>query len=398
MSDQYDAIVAGHICLDIIPDLSGSTLEQFRRTFAPGKLLQVGSAALGTGGPVSNVGLALHKLGIDVRLMGKVGDDTFGQIIRQIVASTDPHLADGMVTDASVGSSYTIVVNPPGVDRYFLHSPGANDTFVADDVRYDLLQQARLFHFGYPPLMRRMFEDDGLELIEIFRRAKQTDVTTSLDMALPDPSAPAGRANWIAILRATLPYVDIFLPSIEEILFMLRRETFDELERSAGSHGIVSAITPQLLSDVSAELMDDGAKIVGLKLGNRGFYLRTAGEQRLASMGRGRPADLSTWANRELWTSCFQADVVGTAGSGDATIAGFLTALLRDLPPEQAVTAAVAVGACNVEAADTLSGIQPWDDTLRRVADGWPRYRMIMQTPGWRFDEANGLWQRIFEE
>ena len=109
-------------------------------------------------------------------------------------------------------------------------------------------------------------------------------------------------------------------------------------------------------------------------------------------MGRGRPADLSAWANRELWSPCFQADVVGTAGSGDATIAGFLTALLRDLPPEQAVTAAVAVGACNVEAADTLSGIQPWDATLRRVADGWPRYRMIMQTPGWRFDEANGLW------
>ena len=107
--------------------------------------------------------------------------------------------------------------------------------------------------------------------------------------------------------------------------------------------------------------MDLGAKIVGLKLGNRGFYLRTAGEQVLVSMGRGRPADLSAWANRELWSPCFQADVVGTAGSGDATIAGFLTALLHKLPPEQAVTAAVAVGACNVEAADTLSGIQPWD-------------------------------------
>ena len=72
MPDQYDAIVAGHICLDIIPDLSGSTLEQFRRTFVPGRLVQVGSATLGTGGAVSNVGLALHKLGLDVRLMGKV--------------------------------------------------------------------------------------------------------------------------------------------------------------------------------------------------------------------------------------------------------------------------------------------------------------------------------------
>jgi sugar/nucleoside kinase (ribokinase family) len=65
--------------------------------------------------------------------------------------------------------------------------------------------------------------------------------------------------------------------------------------------------------------------------------------------------------------------VVGTAGSGDATIAGFLAAFLRDMTPEEAVTMAVAVGACNVEAADTLSGIRPWDETLRRVAAGWPR-------------------------
>ena len=73
---------------------------------------------------------------------------------------------------------------------------------------------------------------------------------------------------------------------------MLRRETFDELERSAGSHGIVSVITPQLLSDVSAELLDQGARIVGLKLGNRGFYLRTAGEQR-AGIDGPRPSSRS---------------------------------------------------------------------------------------------------------
>ena len=80
-------------------------------------------------------------------------------------------------------------------------------------------------------------------------------------------------------------------------------------------------------------------------------------------MDRARPTDIAAWADRELWAPCFQADVVGTAGSGDATIAGFLSALLRDMPPEDAVNAAVAVGACNVEAADTLSGVRPWNET-----------------------------------
>jgi hypothetical protein len=84
--------------------------------------------------------------------------------------------------------------------------------------------------------------------------------------------------------------------------------------------------------------------------------------------------------------------VVGTAGSGDSTIAGFLSALLRDLPPAAALTAAVAVGACNVEAADTLSGVRPWDEMLRRVASGWERHELRLDAPGWRFDAVSGLW------
>ena len=89
--------------------------------------------------------------------------------------------------------------------------------------------------------------------------------------------------------------------------------------------------------------------------------------------------------------------MVGTAGSGDATIAGFLSALLRDMTPEQAVNAAVAVGACNVEAADTLSGVRSWDETLRRMAAGWPRRSESVTAPGWRFDDAAWLMDRPTE-
>lgn len=392
MSSSYDAIVAGHLCLDVIPDLSQASPEQFKRSFVPGRLVQVGAASFCTGGPVSNVGLVLHKLGISTGLMGKVGDDVFGQVIRQIIASYDSSLADGMVVDPAVDSSYTIVISPPGIDRYFLHFPGANDTFSAQDVRYELLQEARLLHFGYPPIMRRMYENGGAELTELFRQAKATGVTTSLDMAVPDPASDAGRADWVSILRATLPFVDVFLPSIEEILYMLHRETFDRLEQAAGGHDILPLITPQLLSEVSQDLMTLGVKIVGLKLGYRGFYLRTASRAALASMGRACPSDPAAWADKELWSPCFQANVVGTAGSGDATIAGFLSALLRDLPPEKAVTAAVAVGACNVEAADTLSGVRTWEETMQRVASGWQKHPLTLDAAGWHHDSAYNLW------
>ncbi len=101
-----------------------------------------------------------------------------------------------------------------------------------------------------------------------------------------------------------------------------------------------------------------------------------------------------TWADRELWAPCFKVDVVGTTGSGDATIAGFLTALLRDASPETAMTMAVAVGACNVEAADALSSVRSWEDTARRIAQGWARLPVKIEAPGWQWNDQHQLWER----
>ena len=355
-----DAIVAGHLCLDIIPDLSAHAAGQFDSVFQPGKLINVGAAAISTGGAVSNTGLAMNRLGIDTRLIAKVGSDQLGQVIRQIVISNAPYLADGISASTKTSTSYTVVINPPGSDRIFLHNPGANDDFCADDVRDEDLRDARLFHFGYPPLMARMFADDGAQLTEIFRHVKSLGLTTSLDMALPDPNSAAGHANWRMILKNTLPHVDIFLPSLDEILFMLGRNK-------------KVLLSTQLLTEVSDELLAMGAKMIVLKLGEHGLYLRVASADILQNLGRARPTHPTVWANYENWSPCFQVDVIGTTGAGDATIAGFLAALLRDLPPVEAMDAALAVGACNVEAPDALSGIRSWNDTLQRINAGWVR-------------------------
>ncbi|RME79000.1 MAG: carbohydrate kinase family protein [Chloroflexi bacterium] len=394
MTAQFDAVIAGHLCLDIIPDLSAVSPDRFPTLFQPGQLREIGPATCSTGGAVSNTGLALHILGVPVRLMGKIGDDAFGQVVRRIIDAYDPRLRDGMAVDPQASTSYTLVISPPGIDRLFLHCPGANDTFTAADIRYDLLERARLFHFGYPPLMRQMYRRNGDQLVAVFRQAKATGITTSLDMSLPDPSSPSGQADWPAILRRVLPFVDIFLPSIEEILFMLRPNDYRRMVAQAGSGGILPLVTPGLLTSLGRELLELGVKIAGLKLGDRGFYLCTAGQDALASLGRAGPADLAAWAGRELWAACFQVRVAGATGAGDATIAGFLTAFLRGLPPEEAVTAATAVGACSVEAPDALSGLRPWEDTLDRVRRGWPRRPLTVNAPGWWFNPAYRIWQK----
>ena len=386
-------VVAGHICLDIIPAFrpTGAGIGDILR---PGKLVDVGPAILATGGPVSNTGLALHRLGEPVALMGKVGDDLLGGAVLEILRRQGPELASGMIVAKGVGTSYTVVLSPPGTDRIFLHCPGANDTFCAADIDYGRLPAGGVFHFGYPPLMRRMYEGNGEEVSEIFRRVKARGLTTSLDMARPDPASDAGRADWPAILRAALPHVDIFCPSIDEILFMLDRPRFERMERAAhssaataGTGGGDPGFDGDCLSEIASRLLDMGAALVVLKLGDQGLYLRTS-----ANANRLAVAKDSAWVGRELLSPCFQVDVVGTTGSGDATIAGFLAAMTKGLSPEEAATAATAVGACCCEAADSTSGVRPWGEVQERLRGGWRRREVRVKLDGWHPDLASGLW------
>jgi sugar/nucleoside kinase (ribokinase family) len=389
---QPSAIVAGHICLDIIPNLDFIPSGEFLNLLEPGHLINIGPAVFSTGGAVSNTGLALHVLGIPTRLMGKVGDDSFAQAVLGLVRRFGFGLADGMIVDDSASTSYTFIINPPGIDRIFLHHTGANDTFVPDDIPYDELKDSSLFHFGYPPLMRQMFVNEGVNLVEIFSRAHSTGITTSLDLAFPDPASPSGKANWRRILAATLPHVDIFTPSIDEVLITLHPELYRQFTAQAGASGFMDQITPALLSQLGKELLDMGARLVLIKLGNRGAYLRTADLERFQGMGRACPQDLAAWANVEYWAPCFQVNVAGTTGSGDSTIAGFLAGLLRGQSPAGALTTAVAVGACNVEASDALGGLRSWDATIQRIQAGWPRRSLDVSATGWSWSAQAGLW------
>jgi sugar/nucleoside kinase (ribokinase family) len=314
--------------------------------------------------------------------MGKIGNDSFGRSIQDVLRGYDPTLAEGMVVVPGAVSSYTVVVNIPGTDRMFLHCPGANNSFASADLDRERLAGAALFHFGYPAFMAATYADGGRELIRMYRLVKQAGLTTSLDLGMPDPGGPGGRANWAAILGEVLPDVDIFMPSADELLYALDRERFGEGDNLAAAD----------LSRLGARLLDMGAAIAAVKLGARGMYVRTAAAARLAAMGPGAPQDPAVWAGRELWFPIFREErFAGATGAGDTTIAGFMAALLKGLDPVAAGRFANAVGACNVEAPDALSGIRSWEATWQRIEAGWTTVRFDVPDAGWH-EGAHGIW------
>lgn len=327
-----DILCAGHICLDIIPSLNSGF------QFDPGKLVEVGAATVATGGSVSNTGLALHRLGASVELCGKLGEDAFGSLVQDVVKREGANPSFSIVP--GLQTSYTVVLNPPGEDRMFLHCPGANTEFGADDVSDEAISGTRIVHLGYPPLLQRLYRDAG-EVVRLFARAHAAGAMTSMDMALPDQNSESGDVDWKRWLAEVLPTCDVFTPNSEELTFMLQGHI---------PHNVVNRDQLEDLAEDAGEL---GAKTILLKNGANGLFVRDGDE-----------------SHHE---SCFEVEVVGTTGAGDATTAGFLFALLRGASLAEAARIAAAVGASSVERPDAVSGIPSWETLEARLKSGWKR-------------------------
>jgi len=375
-------VAAGHVCLDVIP-----TIAEMPRLRAS-SLMVAGPAALSTGGAVANVGLALHRLGVPVRLMGKVGDDPFGRVVLDLLRARDAGLADGMIVAPGETTSYSLVFSPPGVDRAFVHCPGANDTFGAGDVGLDGLAGARVFHFGYPPIMRRLYSDGGAELHALLAAVRARGLAISLDVCHPDPQGTAVSVDWPALLARVLPAVDVFEPSLDELGILLGAPAHDPADLAQ-------------LRALARQVLAMGPAVVALKLGDQGLYLRTAPEgDALEHLCGTLSLDPAAWSDREVLSPCFRAEVTGTTGSGDSTIAGLIAALLRGDDPVSAATAATAVGACSVEAPDAASGVRRWTETAARLSAGWARLPVHagLAAHSWRRDPRGTFFDPYTQE
>jgi len=366
-------IAAGHICLDVTPIFPETKVSQLTDILYPGKLLNVGQADVHTGGSVANTGLAMKILGADVTLMGKIGDDAFGGMVRSALDEYDA--GQGLLVGKGESTSYSVILAIPGIDRIFLHNCGANDTYCAEDIPIESLKQADLFHFGYPPLMKSMYVNDGAELVKVMKMAKECGAATSLDFASIDPASAAGKADWEKILKSIMPYVDFMVPSVEELCYMLDKKKFYEWKERAGGRDITEILDPEKdIRPLADRCMEFGAKVLLIKCGVPGMYFRTADEKALEELCSKLDMAVHAWADKEIFERSYKPDkVLSGTGAGDTSIAAFLTAVLEGYTPEDTLHLAAATGASCVEAYDALSGLKSFEELLKKINNGWKK-------------------------
>ena len=367
------AICAGHVCLDITPSIPDTGARRIEDWLRPGKLLDVGAAVVSPGGSVTNTGLCMKKLGVDISLMGKVGNDELGDMLALLFAQYG--VEDSLIRQSGVTTSYSVILAIPGLDRVFLHNSGANHVFFADDIPWDKVEGAALVHFGYPTVMRSMYQNDGEELLALMRRVHEAGAATSLDMSSIDPDSEAGRVDWAKLLERVLPHVDFFEPSVEELCFMLDPETLSNWQRRANGGDVCEVL--RLEEDIlplAERCMALGPKALLLKCGAPGLCFQSADVEALRGIPPRLGLDADAWGGRRFFEASYLPDrVVSGTGAGDTSIGAFLTAVLNGSDPEWAVKLAAATGASCVSKADSLSGIPSLAELEARIRKGWKK-------------------------
>ena len=319
-------------------------------------------ADIHTGGSVANTGTAMKLLGADVRLAGMVGDDDFGKIVREKLKTWGAD--QDMIVSEKANTSYSVVLAIPGMDRIFLHDPGANDEFVSEDVKEELLEGIALFHFGYPPIMKKMYEEEGAELEKLFSAGKRKGGGPCLWIWRPLilPRQPEERTGSV-FLKRVLPLVDFFVPSVEELCFMLNRGLYEEWNRRAAGRDLTEVITWEEVRQLGHRCMELGAGVVLIKCGAPGIYYCTKSREELEELCAKLELSAEDWGGKEGFEESYEPEaLLSGTGAGDTCIAAFLTAVLKGESLEMALKLAAAEGACCVAAYDALGGLKGLDE------------------------------------
>jgi len=361
-------VVAGYLGVDITPGFpAGRSVVPAAELFRPGRLIETAGLGISLGGVVANTGLAMKRFGQRVALMGSVGCDSLGDMVLSNLAAHG--VASGVRRNRRAGTAYGIVISPPGMDRIFFEDPGCNAVFTTRDIDFPTVARSRLFHFGYPPLMEKMVASNGSEMVRLFRRVRRIGVAVSLDMALPDSSGSGGNADWQTILARVLPWVDIFVPSIEEILFMLEPDEYNRLLAAAAGNDMVDMVPQDLFDHLASRILSLGVRVLMIKSGHRGAYIRTGDISGLnASTSLRLPVD--NWSGRSLWADpcpVVARRIKNACGAGDCAVAGFLSAVLGGAGIEKAARYAMLAGRDNLYGSDAISGLRGWETMTRSI-------------------------------
>lgn len=281
-----------------------------------GKTPKVGETVLGSGfseipgGKGANQAVAIGRLGGQVSMIGRVGEDAFGKALLDNLKANSVDTAYVETCRGTATGLAMIMVNEDG-DNSIVVIPGANFELAAGDMDERSLE-------GRKYLLAQL--ETPIETIEeAFVLAKEKGLTTVLN---PAPARELG--------DRLIKHTDILVPN----------ET--EFELISG----VKPVDDAAIEEGARKLFEMGIKAVLITQGKHGAsYLEAAGYR--------------------FKTAGYKVEAVDTTAAGDSFIGGLLTRLSCGDTMEQAMEYAMKVGAITVSRRGAQSSLPSAEEVDR---------------------------------
>ena len=137
------------------------------------------------GGAPCNVLAMLRKTGKSCAFVGKVGDDMFGKLLRDTIEEAGIN-ADNLIMDAYIPTTLAFVKTFANGDRdfSFYRKPGADMMLTAEELPPEIIENAKIFHFGTLSMTHPGIRAATVKAIEL---AKQGSALISFDPNLRPP-------------------------------------------------------------------------------------------------------------------------------------------------------------------------------------------------------------------
>lgn len=282
-----------------------------------GLSLPVDSIDIYSGGNAMTAAINITRLGFRSSIIGKIGNDVFGRFLKGILEENKVDCR-GLRIDNAVQTSASVLMIDDGGERSYLHCTGANAVFSIEDIDWTIIDSAKIIFVTGTFLLDTF---DGTQTMSFLKKCKEKGKITALDVCWDS------QGRWSDVLNICMPYIDIFMPSIDEAKQLSHRENPDE---------------------IADDFFEKGCKSVVIKLGKDGCYIR----EHKAMKGKILP----TYS---------EIKAIDTTGAGDSFCSGFLAALAKGLDFESSAMFANAVGTHCVMEKGATTGIKSFDEIVR---------------------------------
>lgn len=245
------------------------------------------------GGKGANQALAISKLGGQVAMVGRVGQDAYGKILVDNLASQGVQTKGVKALEGQSSGLAFIMVSGDG-DNSIVVIPGANSMVTHHMVSDELLESVDMI------LCQMEIPLDAIEHIMI--RAGRKGVTRILN------PAPAGYLS-----KELLGNLDMIIPNENEFMALTGKDPRNAKELEAGMNYFFTC----------------GLKEVIVTLGSHGAVYQSK-------------------VGKKIHVDAYKVNAVDTTAAGDSFIGGFLSRLAMGWAGEEAMDYGMMVGALTV--------------------------------------------------